>query len=200
MEQISIPEAKQQLQDAQDEVARIRSRIAELRAGDNAIDRARREREMAEALMAGGDVAEIVAPPLSSAQIKHAIQVLESALSGAIEREAQAAGALRAARVRRMRELFEQRKSQYDVQARDLLKVYAEVTALGNAISAAVGGVHQMPMVWHRLELPKAIVDVQRDPFAETGLHTRGSEVMGTTIGASAAAEVKAMLRKEGIE
>lgn len=200
MEQINITEAKQQLQEATDEVNRIKARIAELRAGDNAIDRARREREMADALMAGGDVAEIVAPPLTSTQVRHAVQVLESALNGAVERESQAAGVLRAAKVRRMRELFEQRKVQYDLQARELLKVYAEVTALGNTISAAVGGVHQMPMVWHRLELPKAIVDVQRDPFFESGFHSKGNEVMSTAIGVMAAAEVKALLRKEGVE
>lgn len=199
MDQPTITEAREQLQEATDEVNRIKARIAELRAGDNALDRAKREREMADALMAGGDVAGIVAPPLTSTQVRHAVQVLESALNGAVERESQAAGVLRAAKVRRMRELFEQRKVQYDLQARELLKAYAEVTALGNTISAAVGGVHQMPMVWHRLELPKAIVDVHRDPFLENGLHTRGTEVMGTGIGAAACEEIKAMLRKEGV-
>lgn len=200
MQQISISEARQQLQEAQDEVARIRQRISELRDGDNAIDRARREREMADAILAGGDVAGIVAAPLSSAQVRHAVQVLESVLNGALEREAQAAGALRAAKVRRMRELFEQRKAEYDQQARDLLRAYAEVTALGSTISSWVGGVDQLPMAWRRLELPKAIEDVRQNPFAQTGLHVRGIEVMNTAIGAQAVEEVRALLREEGVE
>ena len=199
-QKIRISEATQQLQEAEDEVNRIRARIAELRAGDNALDRARREREVAAHLIAGGEVAEVVAPPLSSAHIRHAVQVLESALSDAAERQAQVTGVMRAAKVRRMRELFEKRKTEYDQQARELLKAYAEVTALGQQISSAVGGVNQMPMTWPRLTLPRAKVDVQRDPFVDNGLHcTDGLEVMGTAIGAGASEEIKALLREEGV-
>ena len=201
MEQlITILEARQQLQEAQDEVARIRRRISELRESDNAIDRAQRERDMADAILAGGDVAGIVSAPLSSAQVRHAVQVLESVLNGALEREAQAAAALRAAKVRRMRELLQERKANYDQQARDLLRAYAEVTALGLKISTWVGGVDQMPMVWYRLELPRAIPDPRINSLFDTGLHTRGTEVMNTSLGAMAVEEVKALLRAEGIE
>ena len=198
MDQITITEAEQQLQVHADEVARIRAKIRELRDGDNAVDRSRLEREAAKALLEGGDVAEIVAPSMTSAQLRRAVAVLEGALGEALEREAQARGVLRAAKVRKIRELLDVAKERYDQAAVELLARYCEATAMAQSLAAAVGGVEQMPLAWHRLELPRAIPP-RSVGFFDSGLYPRGSDNNSSDFMNRAKSEVQAVLRKEGI-
>ena len=94
MQPISIQEAQDQLQACTDDVARIKQRIAELQAENSIPALARRERQLADALLEGGDVA-IVAPPMTSVQLRHAVQILEGRLAEALDHQNQATGALR---------------------------------------------------------------------------------------------------------
>lgn len=197
MEQISISEARQQLQAAEDEVARIRQRISELRDSDNVLDLARRERELAQQLLDGADPGGIVAVPLTSAQLRKAISVLESALAEALERERWARGAVRKAQVERMRELLEERKAAFDERAEDLLRAYCDTTALADELSRAVGSVPQLPLVWGRLAVPKPVTD---HSIYATGMHPSGPELMSGLYGNRARTELAEVLKREGIE
>jgi hypothetical protein len=59
MEPISIQEAHDQLQACGDEVNRIKAKLSELQAENSVTALARRERELADQLLEGGDVATI---------------------------------------------------------------------------------------------------------------------------------------------
>ena len=158
MEPISIAEAHNQLQACTDEVSRIKQRIAELQAENSIPALARRERELADALLEGGDVATIVAPPMTSVQLRHAIQVLEGRLAEALDQENQAKGSVRRAKLDRMRELLKAEREAYDEAAKQVMHRWLRATALENALDA-VTGVSLMSAPWYRLKLPRGIDD-----------------------------------------
>lgn len=199
-QEIEIKEAADQLQEYGDEVARIRQRIKELQDSNNAVELAKQERDVAQRLLEGGDVAEIVMPPMTSTQLRRAVQVLESRLAEALDRENQARGALRSAKVRRMRDLFEQSKKKYEERVNELLTTYSETTALAQKLSSMVGGVDQLPLTWYRLTLPVANYDTSRRGYIDSGLYPLYDQIMNGPIGNKARTEIEQMLKKEGIE
>lgn len=197
--QMSIDEAATQLQECADEVSRIRSKISELKQSDSPLASAQRERDMAQALMAGGDVAEIVAVPLTSAQLRKAVLVLEAALAEALDRESQAKAALRAAKIRRARELLQERRTNFEAMSKDLIREWAEVTALAQEVAQMVGGVNQLPSSWFSLAIPIG-VEKRVNPFFDSGLHPSGTEIMSSLVGNAARAAIAIELKKEKIQ
>lgn len=199
-QQIGIKEAAQQLQECSDEVGQIRQRIRELQESNSAIELAKCEREISQRLLEGGNVAEIVMPPMTSTQLRMAVQVLESRLVDALERESQAKGALRAAKMRRLRELYELAVADYDKKASELVHEFARATALGLKIESAVGGVSQLPLTWHRLTIPRGGSHSAKWSAFDSGLHPQHEEIMNGNIGNKARSDLNELLNKEGIK
>lgn len=200
MEQISITEAQEQLDSCSLEVARIRAKIIEVQANSSVADAVRRERELAEQLMSGGDISEIIAPAMTAAQVRRAVQVLESALAEELDRENQAKAALRRARVGRIRALLNQERELYDATAIDLMNRWLRVTLLAQKVDAATNMSDTLPSQWYRLTLPRGIAPKAYNAFLDNSCHFSSANELLTSARANAVhAEIKGLLDKEGV-
>lgn len=197
--QLTVEEARQQLQEAEEEVHRIRTRIGAIEAGGSAIEVQRRERELAQALLDGGDVAAVVAPSMTSGQIRVAVSALQTALAEAQSRVAQAKGALRRAQVIRLRALLAEAQAAYDVQAAQLVRAYADVGAIAERVTQATG-VDPRNSTWHNLVLPRAVPKDVGLFFDGSVAVSRGLDVANGQPGAAARARLTETLKTEGIE
>lgn len=200
MEQISITEAQEQLDGCSLEVDRIRAKITEVQANNSIADAARRERELADRLMDGGDIAEIIAPALTSAQVRRAVQVLESALAEALDRENQAKGALRRARIGRMRALLTQERELYDATATDLMNRWLRVSLLAQQVDAATNMSDTLPSQWYRLTLPRGIAPKTYNAYMDESCHfANATDLLSTVKSNAVRTEIKGLLEKEGV-
>jgi len=199
MQPISIQEAQDQLQACTDEVGRIKARIAELQAENSIPALARRERELADALLEGGDVATIVAPPMTSVQMRHAIQVLEGRLAEALDQENQARGAVRRAKLNRMRELLIQERQAYDELAKATQHQWLRVTVLTNELDAALG-MNTLAAPWFRLKLPRGIEPKTHNLFEDVSTYPDARALLSASQGNLARKEIAEQLQKEGIQ
>lgn len=200
MEQIGITEAHEQLDGCSLEVARIRAKITEVQANESIAEAARRERELADRLMDGGDIAEIIAPALTSAQVRRAVQVLESALAEALDRENQARGALRRARIGRMRALLTQERELYDAKAIDLMNRWLRVTLLAQQVDVATNMSDTLPSQWYRLTLPRGIAPKTYNAYVDDSCHFASATDLLSTVKSNAVrTEIKGLLEKEGV-
>ena len=199
MQQISIQEAQDQLQACTDEVGRIKQRIAELQAENSIPALARRERELADALLEGGDVATIVAPPMTSVQLRHAIQVLEGRLAEALDHQNQATGALRRAKLNRMRELLKAERQAYDEAAKQVMHRWLRATALANELDA-VTGVSSMHAPWYRLRLPRGIEPDSLNTYEDVSSYPDTQTLLAGVQANLARKEIAEQLQKEGIK
>ena len=201
MEQISINEAQEQLGSCAAEVARIRARIAEVQSNSGAMDVARRERELTEKLLEGGEISEMVAPAMTAAQVRRAVQLLESALAEALDRENQAKGALRRARIGRMRELLQQERQEYDKAAIALMQKWLRVSVLCNQLDSAVGMSNTISASWFRLSLPRGIVPHNTNAFLDCSMYcANGNELLTGNYSNRARNEIAELLEKEGVK
>ncbi len=201
MEPISIQEAHDQLQACGDEVNKIKAKLSELQAENSVTALARRERELADQLLEGGDVATIVAPPMTSAQLRHAIGALEARLAEALDRQNQARGAVRRAKVDRMRQLLKAEREAYDTACKALSHQWLRVTAIANALDAATGMADTLTGPWYRLTLPQAIVPTSHNAFEDNSNHFASTQTLLAGVHANKArTEVAELLKKEGIE
>ena len=198
MQAISIQEAQDQLQACTDDVARIKARIAELQAENSIPALARRERELADALLEGGDVA-IVAPPMTSVQLRHAIQVLEARLAEALDQENQARGAVRRAKLNRMRELLIQERQAYDDLAKATQHQWLRVTVLNNELDAALG-MNTLAAPWFRLNLPRGIEPKTHNLFEDVSTYPDARALLSASQGNLARKQITEQLQKEGIQ
>lgn len=200
MDQISITEAQEQLDGCSLEVARVRAKIVEVQANSSIADAVRRERELAEKLMSGGDIAEIIAPAMTAAQVRRAVQVLESALAEALDRENQAKGALRRAKIGRMRSLLNQEREVYDAAAIDLMNRWLRVTLLAQQVDAATNMSDTLPSQWYRLILPRGIPPKAHNAFLDNSCHfANANELLMSARSNAVYAEIKGLLDKEGV-
>lgn len=200
MEQMGITEAQEQLDGCTMEVTRIRAKIAEVQANDSIADAARRERELADRLMNGGDIAEIIAPALTAAQVRRAVQVLESALAEALDRENQARGALRRARISRMRALLTQERELYDATAIDLMNRWLRVTLLAQQVDAATNMTDTLTSNWYRLTLPRGIAPKTYTAYMDESCHfANATDLLSTVKSNAVRTEIKELLEKEGV-
>lgn len=201
MEPISIQEAHDQLQACGDEVNKIKAKLSELQAENSVTALARRERELADQLLEGGDVATIVAPPMTSAQLRHAIGALEARLAEALDRQNQARGAVRRAKVDRMRQLLKAEREAYDTACKALSHQWLRVTAIANTLDAATGMADTLTGPWYRLTLPRAIVPTSHNAFEDNSNHFASTQGLLSSAHANKArTEVAELLKKEGIE
>ncbi|NDD14220.1 MAG: hypothetical protein EB072_16655 [Betaproteobacteria bacterium] len=191
-------EAQDQLQACTDDVARIKARIAELQAENSIPALARRERELADALLEGGDVA-IVAPPMTSVQLRHAIGVLEGRLAEALDHENQARGAVRRAKLNRMRELLIQERQAYDDLAKATQHQWLRVTVLTNELDAALG-MSTLAAPWFRLSMPRGIEPKVHNLFEDVSTYPDARGLLSATQGNLARKEIAEQLQKEGIQ
>ena len=198
MQPISIQEAQHQLQACTDEVGRIKARIAELQAENSVPALARRERELADALLEGGDVS-IVAPPMTSSQLRHAIGVLEGRLAEALDHENQARGAVRRANLNRMRELLKAEREAYDEAANQVMHRWLRATALANALDA-VTGVSSMHAPWYRLRLPRGIEPNSLNTYEDVSSYPDTQTLLAGVQANLARKEIAEQLQKEGIQ
>ena len=198
MQPISIQEAQDQLQACTDEVARIKQRIAELQAENSVSALARQERALADALLEGGDVA-IVAPPMTSVQLRHAIQVLEGRLAEALDHQNQATGALRRAKLNRMRELLIQERQAYDEAAKQVMHRWLRVTVLNNELDAALG-MNTLAAPWFRLSMPRGIEPKVHNLFEDVSTYPDARALLSASQGNLARKEIAEQLQKEGIK
>lgn len=198
MQAISIQEAQDQLQACTDDVARIKARIAELQAENSIPALARRERELADALLEGGDVA-IVAPPMTSVQLRHAIQVLEARLAEALDQENQARGAVRRAKLNRMRELLIQERQAYDDLAKATQHQWLRVTVLTNELDAALG-MSTLAAPWFRLSMPRGIEPKVHNLFEDVSTYPDARALLSASQGNLARKQITEQLQKEGIQ
>jgi len=196
MEQISIQEAHEQLQACTDEVGRIRSKLAELQAENSVPVLARRERELADQLLEGGDLATIVAPPMTSAQLRHAINVLEGRLAEALDLQNQARGAVRRANLNRMRELLRAEREAYDEAAQKVMHRWLRATALANAVDA-VTGVSSMSAPWYRLKLPRGIEPKTHNNYEDVSSYPDSQTLLAGVQANLARTEIAALLNAE---
>lgn len=199
MEPISIAEAHNQLQACTDEVSRIKQRIAELQAENSIPALARRERELADALLEGGDVATIVAPPMTSVQLRHAIQVLEGRLAEALDQENQAKGSVRRAKLDRMRELLKAEREAYDEAAKQVMHRWLRVTVLTNELDAALG-MNTLAAPWFRLSMPRGIEPKVHNLFEDVSTYPDARALLSASQGNLARKEIAEQLHKEGIQ
>ena len=199
MQPISIQEAHNQLQACTDEVGRIKQRIAELQAENSVSALARQERALAEALLEGGDVATIVAPPMTSAQLRHAIQVLEGRLAEALDHQNQATGALRRAKLNRMRELLKAEREAYDEAAKQVMHRWLRVTVLTNELDAALG-MNTLAAPWFRLNLPRGIEPKVHNLFEDVSTYPDARALLSASQGNLARKQITEQLQKEGIQ
>ena len=198
MQPISIQEAQDQLQACTDDVARIKARIAELQAENSIPALARRERELADALLEGGDVA-IVAPPMTSVQLRHAIGVLEGRLAEALDHENQARGAVRRAKLNRMRELLIQERQAYDDLAKATQHQWLRVTVLTNELDAALG-MSTLAAPWFRLSMPRGIEPKVHNLFEDVSTYPDARALLSASQGNLARKQITEQLQKEGIQ
>ena len=199
MQPISIQEAQDQLQACTDKVGRIKQRIAELQAENSVSALARQERALADALLEGGDVATIVAPPMTSVQLRHAIQVLEARLAEALDQENQARGAVRRAKLNRMRELLIQERQAYDELAKATQHQWLRVTVLTNELDAALG-MNTLAAPWFRLKLPRGIEPKTHNLFEDVSTYPDARALLSASQGNLARKEIAEQLQKEGIQ
>lgn len=199
MQPISIQEAEDQLQACTDEVGRIKQRIAELQAENSVSALARQERALADALLEGGDVATIVAPPMTSVQLRHAIQVLEGRLAVALDQENQARGAVRRAKLNRMRELLIQERQAYDELAKATQHQWLRVTVLNNELDAALG-MNTLAAPWFRLSMPRGIEPKVHNLFEDVSTYPDARALLSASQGSLARKQITEQLQKEGIK
>jgi len=199
MQPISIQEAQDQLQACTDKVGRIKQRIAELQAENSVSALARQERALADALLEGGDVATIVAPPMTSVQLRHAIQVLEARLAEALDQENQARGAVRRAKLNRMRELLIQERQAYDELAKATQHQWLRVTVLNNELDAALG-MNTLAAPWFRLNLPRGIEPKTHNLFEDVSTYPDARALISASQGNLARKQITEQLQKEGIK
>ena len=196
---MDITEARAQLAEAEDALHRIRARIASIEAGGSAVEAQRRERELAQQLLDGGDVSTVVVPAMSTGQIRVAVSALRSAEVEALERVNQARGALRRVKVTRLKEVLEERKVEFDRKAAELLAAYSDVHAASERICAATGVDPRSPN-WWTLQIPRA-VPAKVGAFFDGGvLCVRGQDVVASSIGAAANTRLVELMRQEGLE
>lgn len=201
MEPISIQEAHDQLQACDDEVNRIKAKLAELQAENSVTALARRERGLADQLLEGGDLATIVAPPMTSAQLRQAIGALEARLAEALDRQNQARGAVRRSKVGRMRELLKAERQAYDQACKALVDQWLRVTAMANTLDAATGMTDTLQAPWYRLTLPRAIEPPSHNPYEDNSNHFPNAQTLLSSAHANKArTEIAELLKKEGIE
>jgi len=199
MQPISIQEAHNQLQACTDEVGRIKQRIAELQAENSIPALARRERELADALLEGGDVATIVAPPMTSVQLRHAIGVLDARLAEALDQENQARGTVRRAKLDRMRELLKAEREAYDELAKATQHQWLRVTVLNNELDAALG-MSTLAAPWFRLNLPRGIEPKVHNLFEDVSTYPDARALLSASQGNLARKQITEQLQKEGIQ
>jgi len=196
---MDITEARGQLAEAEDALHRIRARIASIEAGGSAVEAQRRERELAQLLLDGGDVSTVVMPAMSTGQIRVAVSALRSAEVEALERVNQARGTVRRAKVTRLKQLLEERKVEFDRKAAELLAAYADVHATSERICAATGVDPRSP-TWWTLQIPRAVPAKVGAFFDGSTLCVRGQDVVASGIGAAANTRLVELMRQEGLE
>jgi hypothetical protein len=195
--QMNIQEAAAQLAEAQAEVERVQRRIVDVQSESTTAEQD--ARALAQALMDGTDVSAIQMPRLSGAQTRHAVQALQGLLADAQSRAAQARGALRRARVTRLREIHEEAQVAFDAAAATLLDRYADVCCAADRLAAATG-VDPRPGSWWNLAVPRARQAKVGLFFDGTTLTSRGQDVTSSAVGAAANARLSARLKEENIE
>lgn len=192
---MTIREAADQVGQLEVEREKIAERIRELRNSDNSISRGARERELAATIMAGGDISTIEAP-LTSLQIRHSVQILESHQADCASRLGQAHGALRSAKVNRIRELLQAARDDYDKSASELVERWARVTALTQELAGFVT-VNESGLTWNQLRIPRA--NIKHGNFHMAVLHPLAEEIMLSELGRRVTFETQGQLKEEGI-
>jgi len=210
---LTIEEAGQQLAEKSERVQSIRAKQAEMQTIALGVGRAaaRNEAALAEAVLAGGDVAEVLqasAPsdtgmhpaPISPAEARRVLSGLETLLAAALDEEAQAKAALRVARINELKSLLKTEQQQHDALAHQMMRQWAKVTELHSRL-AAVTGIQGAGPAWYRMILPRAIPPSYRlNPF-ETADHWHGTDqILSGQMGNVARSEVAAKLKERGIE
>lgn len=199
--QLTIPEARQQLREAESEAQRVRARIEELHAQGGPEHLSAAAKAAAQRLMDGDSPDQVVLPTLTSASLRRAISSLEGLYAEKADQVVQARSALRLARLRKLDMLLDQARIDYDKAAAELLEKFATTTVLADRVAQA-RGVNPMHLgTWYRIVIPRALPLVTTDPYEMMRGHcSDGQEAMSGRWGNKARSEIQVMLKTEDVE
>lgn len=199
IETISVKEAQAQLEARSADVAAIRQKIAELKEQTSAASIAKAERALGDALLAGVAVDQIVVPPMTSTQLRHAVQVLENRLAEALDYENQARSAIRVAKIRRLRELLQNEQKKYDEIAQALTHLWLRVSVLTQHVDAATGMQNTACYSWYSAKIPRGVQLKSRNPYEQTSMHPDPQDLLLAAAGNKAKSEIAELLKTEGV-
>lgn len=210
--ELTLEEAKSQLAEKSARVSQIRGKLAEMRTLSMGVAtrQARNEAVLAEAVLSGQNVAEVLdaaQPPaqgvtpaaITPSEARRVVSGLEHLLATALDEENQAQAAVRRASIGDLKALLEVEKRAYDTVAQDLMHRWARVTE-AMAKVAGVTGMQQHSLVWASIRLPRAIPPKHVAMFHTGELWCQGADdIRNGAIANRANSEIAELLRSRGI-
>ena len=144
-------------------------------------------------------VDQIVVPPMTSTQLRHAVQVLENRLAEALDYENQARSAIRVAKIRRLRELLQSEQKKYDEIAQALTHLWLRVSVLTQHVDAATGMQNTACYNWYSAKIPRGVQLKSRNPYEQTSMHPDPQDLLLAAAGNKAKSEIAELLKTEGV-